>query len=538
MSDKLRKIKNKMLARAAVLAVIFGILAALGVVGAMLLVVKLTANLISLYYYLTVGACVFVIVFLVLFLVAIPKTYPLSEKLDKRFDLDEREQTMVEYASFEGGVYEAQRQDAERALSRINALKPEKGPLTIRIIAAIVCLALFFGGIFVKSLYEEPHEPEYVPDVNKLELLETVIEKVRGDEILTSDIHDLYVEDLERLYDLMSSADLGTQSVAETVLDTYMTDISKLTVYYCTYDDVVRIFASSDLVYISCLAEPLDILGNYATEGTYNSTLPTTYSRVESIYAGMSKNISDEVSENIDGNIRAEIGRLTNDTGETVLQNFIDWLSKAADEASSFKKLAEDDPDNLVNQMYREGYFDDVTDSLCLAIEVFKDEIEKQLTYFVNKVYGIGNIRENIVGQSEGSPSPLNTFASSVTTAMTDQAYTKVMDYYIRYSISDIFGVDMKEYKVSSDEDSDDSDEEEESGESGGTTGEGSLLYPSNDQILNPNTSDSDFYYNIYNNDSAYRDIFEEMLQNPDIPDEIKAIINSYLSALFTQSGN
>ncbi|MDE5896791.1 MAG: hypothetical protein K2H43_03125, partial [Clostridia bacterium] len=112
MKDSFEKIKRSYLIRAVIAGTVGGVAAGLVCVGAVLLACKLNSVELHAGYYALIGLLPALAIGALLFLLLRPNDRRLAEKLDGKYKLRERVQTMLAYGNEEGVLPELQRQDA------------------------------------------------------------------------------------------------------------------------------------------------------------------------------------------------------------------------------------------------------------------------------------------------------------------------------------------------------------------------------------------------------------------------------------------
>ncbi|MBR2343128.1 MAG: hypothetical protein IKA64_02635 [Clostridia bacterium] len=201
---------------------------------------------------------VFAIAFSLLFLILRPTDKRAASMLDRELSLGARVRTMLEFSGCEGGMYELQREDAERHLAAI----PEKRIGLKRSWAFITALAVslaLFGSSFAVPALAEPPEGEIVDDYERdwrVASLLALIERIETDNYATPDMKTELVAVVNALITVVESTDkdavMRSGAVAAVLT---VDDIRESYVTSLKYAELLRATERSDF---APLADALD----------------------------------------------------------------------------------------------------------------------------------------------------------------------------------------------------------------------------------------------------------------------------------------
>ncbi|MCD7728889.1 MAG: hypothetical protein LUI60_03150 [Clostridia bacterium] len=522
MRGEFGKIKTKYLRRAIIYGVAGGLCCSFAVTGAVMLALKLSKIVWGWYLYLALALGVAAATGIIIFLSLRISDKKLAKKLDEKYGLDEKTQTLVEYEDRQSVMLDMQRADAEAALRALPKRRPAVWNILLHIVIALLCVALFVAGIAVPQKREnvEPIvEEPYTVDESQLERLTALIENLTEDTTLESALHQSYIDELNALYSRLTEDGITELKMEEYVQST-MYAVSDLTIDYTTYDDMAyQLTVADSMVY---MAEALRESAAVYTE--INSSL-TLYSTLAANYEKMFSYIADKM-DGVCGSFDTEMNALTDDTVVEKLAPYITALENAlkADGLSTYyNALFTDGGITLGSDRGSVSSGDDLYDALY------------DLYYSINRVskyYGSRyNDATSVINLLAGGTGSIYTFASAAAYAMEAQAYAYMEDVYVRQTLSDIFGVEMVGTQIE-----DGSAEEDDNTASGGATGgTGEAVYPGDDKLYNPETLDYSYYYEMLQN-YGYLAALQELLYSDDISDEVKSFISAYINNLLSGS--
>ncbi|MDE7256921.1 MAG: hypothetical protein K2N50_03060, partial [Clostridia bacterium] len=164
MSENFRKIKKKYMTVAIVAGAILG--ACLGVALTCTLAVIFKTCAVNFHWalYIPVALVLSAGAGWLFFLLLKPDDKRIAKKLDSEFALNQKVQTMVEYAGVEGDLPELQRQQTDEVLGGVAKKRVNLKWLLKFAVVPVVAAAMLFAGIFVPAKKSEYFEPPF--DIN------------------------------------------------------------------------------------------------------------------------------------------------------------------------------------------------------------------------------------------------------------------------------------------------------------------------------------------------------------------------------------
>lgn len=187
MTETFKQLKKKYTTIAIIISVIVGVFCALFAVGAVMLGIKLGAERLAVYYYVIIGVGAFLIAGGVTFLFTRHTDKSLSKKLDSEYGLNEKVQTMVEFAGESGDMLALQRADADEKLKNLPKQKLTFAKIWQYVLVAVIGLSVFLSGLLVSSRYVAPEPPvnpdDYVLNEWDAKSLDQLIADVKASEL-------------------------------------------------------------------------------------------------------------------------------------------------------------------------------------------------------------------------------------------------------------------------------------------------------------------------------------------------------------------
>lgn len=194
MNDDFKKFKRKIIAHTIIESAVYGIVAGLIVVAAMLLPLTLTEVTVNVGIYIVAGVGIFLIVGALTFFLQFPTDKRIALRLDNELSLNEKVQTMVAFRRSEEPMAVIQRADAS---SRLSAA----GTKTIKFkkawqcsVASVVAVGLFAGALSVAILNTDYEPADAVSDwtlVRLRNLISTVESSSLDEEPKTITLNEL-----------------------------------------------------------------------------------------------------------------------------------------------------------------------------------------------------------------------------------------------------------------------------------------------------------------------------------------------------------
>lgn len=222
-----RKIKKGLLIDACLKSLLWGVSAAGGAIGALLLLNKLLEVSVQTYIYIAFGACGFVIAAAIAFALTYKSDRGLAHKLDRQFDLGQRAITMVEFEGENSPMVLLQREQTEDMLAAL----PCKKPFLIRYLASLIALLLAAGllvsGVIIpKKQSGKPTDTDIPFSISEWQMgaLGALIDEVKYSEVEQS-VKDELVGELERLRDVLGSTTTKSKMINEVVASIVAADL-------------------------------------------------------------------------------------------------------------------------------------------------------------------------------------------------------------------------------------------------------------------------------------------------------------------------
>lgn len=153
---------------------------------------------------------VFAVSFSAFFFLLYPRDRRVARVLDSELSLDERVETMLEYKDKEGGIYELQREDTERVLSKIPTSRLKFPRLVSLVITLALSLTLFGTSFAIPALAEPTPDDEIVDGYEKnwrVASLRELISRVESNSYASDGVKADLVSVLEGLIELVISTD-------------------------------------------------------------------------------------------------------------------------------------------------------------------------------------------------------------------------------------------------------------------------------------------------------------------------------------------
>ncbi|MBR2020559.1 MAG: hypothetical protein IKA05_09205 [Clostridia bacterium] len=111
----------------------------------------------------TISGAAFAAVWLVTFFLLRTSDRALAKRLDRRYGLQERVQTMLEYQNESDAIYELQRRDTEKALEKVSDQREAGQRLWVYALCLLLAAALFATSFVLRPAPEPPEEEVSAP---------------------------------------------------------------------------------------------------------------------------------------------------------------------------------------------------------------------------------------------------------------------------------------------------------------------------------------------------------------------------------------
>lgn len=460
MTENFKVVKNKYQRLAIISSVALGIFCGVIVACALLLAFKLSAIDFAWYYYLLIGVGVAAICFAPFYFLMRPSDKKLAIKLDGEYKLNQKVQTMVEFASEQGALVTLQREQTDKALAVAAKSLPDFKGLLKFIFIPVVAIAVGVCSIVVPAKKETVYLPPFTLSAAQRLALNNLVEDVNESE-MAEGLKTTTTATITNLITTLEQTTLQSEMKKAVISSVKAVDliISSANSYLPVYEafkgnEYTKPFATSIVngvaYYKNTVATVIKSLDGVKTQ------IEASQSVIASTLADWQKTFKNSFYN------KNESGELTSIF--TVAQ----MIEKVGNYSSSFKA-------GLQACTYS------AEDSLIVALSAFADDM---LT--VDSAWG-----------SESYLNELNTKAGNfITPAVADslyaQTYNCLMDEFIRNRTAEIMGV-----KISEIGDNDlvvpnvtDSGDNGDGGTQGGGWGSGDINYGSDDMVLDPDSGE------------------------------------------------
>lgn len=350
-----------------------------------------------------------------------PRDKKLAARLDSRYGLGQRTQTMVEYADVAGDMPELQREQAEESLAAVAKKRVDVSYLLKFLFIPVIAAAMLFVGIFVpakKQAVEEPAKPDFsLTEAQRIAIL-NLIEDVNGSE-LTDGVKTDVSGSLSSLLTFLETAewksDVKTQAVSS---------IQSIDGYIAVANSYVPLYnATKESSYISSL-------GIAIAKGV------TSYKEYYADITDMS--VVEEKISTVEEDLTARLTAWQTTFKDSYYTGSSDSLTILSDEQmtalSASYKIAFDAA--LEKAAEGTSFSDEdgnYTDELFAAVSKLGDDLT-----------GIGSFSgEDYVTNATGCA---KTFSSGAMSALHTQAYACLMDEYVRNSVASVLGLKYSDF--------------------------------------------------------------------------------------------
>lgn len=469
---------------------------------------KLTERSFAWYRYLVSGFGVGAVVSLLLLLCAYPTTKRLSKKLDKKHAMQERVQTMVEFAEEEGTVIDLQRADAERRIARIPLRKKGFWAVCRLLLLPLLAVAMTVTALAIPA--KEAPQPEkpilpgeeiYESDVTQINTLKKLISDVQKSH-LTEDLKPAYLTVLQSLLTLVEEGKATTIQVKAAAFSA-MQFVVDITTEKGTNNAFVAEISKSGIENLEVIAKALkDCRKAYAGINGINLYSYESFGDKQNFFY---TNVDNRLNI-FEATVTTEINALADENSYKAWANGYASALQSVLESASIAALPEEE-------------------EVKTAFVALQKDIASTVDKF-DEGYVLGGVKSLAAGAFDG-------FHNAVAEVLTEQAYSYAMQQHVVHVLDRLFKCGMPETEEGEEGGNDlpgDSSEEESGGEAAGG---GEMEYPNAGEILDPATGEYVPYYELI---TAYREIVEELLKNPDLSEEIKAQIKAYFDGLLTDN--
>lgn len=487
MGEGFKRFKRQFLIETIIKSVLSGIALSLTVTAVLLILDGYEWISLLLAYILLIGVSSGILLGLALFFLLWRSDIKIARKIDRRYGLNEKIETMVAYRDDDGDIKELQRQDADSALNN-ETIKPEWKSIALTIVAFVLSIALLVGAIVVLQLKED--DPIDSPPDN------TDPEPPPKEEFEATDHHKIALEALIREVEESNLQDSAKAPV-----------IAELTLLLSKLDEIEYMEDMKTYV-ISSIKNVQGII----------NTVNTTYAFY--IYAEKSSNAHlknlayDMYSLSVDATV-AELNTICTALIEDKTKGEIISLK---DELGALLKNS---------KMPSE-------DKLCMAMQEIFDVL---LAISEDDTYSESYITTKL-------DSLLNTDTpKKIREILPTQRLNEDVKIHVVNELMRIFGLTEEDLKDESQGDDTVTDEPEgrpEQGDDGGF-GTGETLFGSNDIVIDPKLEPekdiSEIYVEYGTIIGRYDGKITEMIASGEISEELAKILEKYFSVLTTPKG-
>ncbi|MGN1104792.1 MAG: hypothetical protein ACI4QI_07985 [Candidatus Coproplasma sp.] len=497
MTDNFKIVKNKYKTLAVISAVALGVFCGVIVACALLLAFKLTEIELLWVYYVLIGAAVAGCSAAAFYFLLRPNDKKLAKKLDKQYSLNQKVQTMVEYAGAEGAMVTLQREQTNEALAVAAKARPDIKGLLKLIFIPVMAVAVACVSIAIPARKSTVVLPAFTLTDTQRKAINNLIEDVNSSRLST----ELKVAATDELSDMLSTLEetellSKMKSTAISTIKNIDTIIAATNSYYPLYNtlkgnEYTKSFAIS-------VAQAV---------AHYKTTSTVTIKTLEAVEK------QDEVSYDF------------------IVYNLKEWIAGVEDtfyhktEGSDTKQIFTKDEMVERVEAYSDAFSEEIEkvvfggedDLLLTSVSAFAEDV---LT--INSNFGADDYLDRIVQKCTEFISP------DVEDALSTQTYRCLMDEFIRNRTAEILGLKASEIGSNSIVVPEVIENDTTSGGGGnsGGGGDGGINLGSNDLVYDPDSGEFveygtllSRYRNKINERLAY---YESIANNPDATAEQK----------------
>ncbi len=489
MSKQFATIKKKRILSAILHSVTFALSCGLLVVGAVLLPLKICKIDLAWWYYLIIGIGVALISFSTLLLFIFPRNKRLAKQLDKKYALNERVQTLIEYSSNTGAMATLQRQDAEEKLLNLPKKPLDVKKILLNLIVPIISVAIFITAIAIPKAVEpqpEPYKPPVI-DIGKIEKnqLENLIDNITASN-LPSDLKASYLQELNTLLENTSKKITEDERTAYGLSS--LNAIITLTANYTTFEEAV---SSLDGAF-TLMSEAVNSGALYYTALGENDLV--NYSAISGL--------TSEIEKTTDAMFRNTVNQLIADLFQDIEgEETEDWAKFTLAFAGANTSLSAS-LENVPNG------------ELKVALQTLRQILGKWGTKNATDGYSLAAIKTQL------SIDLTNNFRGLISQEISKQAYVKLIERHTVLVLANIFGLEVPEKdEVKEDapfkpgtppKDTTDTDEK---------------VYPSQNELYDKNSEAYKHYVDVY---EQYSGNISQILNDENVPPELMQIIRTF----------
>ncbi len=517
MSENFLKIKKKYMTIAIIAGAVLG--ACLGVALTCTLAVIFKSCAVSFHWalYMPIALVLSAGAGYLFFLILRPDDERIAKKLDKEFALNQKVQTMVEYAGVEGDLPELQRRQTDEVLGGVAKKRVSLKWLYKFAVVPVVAAAMLFAGIFVPAKKSgKVDKPFDITEAHET-ALKNLIADVEGSSLETG-LKTFTVLELNVLLDMLKQAEYES-TMKETVISS-VHNIDKLVGganSYLKIDAVLK----ADEVLKSFSAAMVNGVVDYK-----NGISLTTMKAVKDREADADDRIT-YVFESWENKYLAEYAPKAEGADEGTPLSPEEAAAKLKPFADALKAGLE----KLAPVSGAEETSDALYGNLC--------ELSEKLSARAETPGTVGYDAPSYYSAVKGC---FDSFKDSAVVALATQSYNCMMDDYIRNRLSVIFGISRSEFGSNADIAPTPSGEVAGSDRevTGGGYGHGNHIYGSNEVVFDPDSGEKKEYGDYIDperpeNGTLYDKYYNramEYIQSGECSDEVAAYIRQYFAYL------
>ncbi|MDE6074811.1 MAG: hypothetical protein K2G26_00065 [Clostridia bacterium] len=436
-----------------------------------------------------------------------PTDNKIAKKLDREYGLNQKAQTMVEFANAEGPMPALQREQANEVLGEVAKKRVNLNWLWKFAFIPVLALAMLFVGIFVPAKKAaQPVEPPY----NMTEAQKTALANLIADVNASSLSTDLKTSTVEVLNGLMDGLEKEkTQSEMKKAVISAVKIIDTTVAAANSYIKLNKTLSAEES--LSPLAEALSGGATFYVSG---STQITSFDGVKS----KEKEADELISTILNGWTATFMEQFATKEDENSAPVPIAG-EQASQKLSAFASALST---QLASSEYApKGEEGEKIDPLYAALSAFANN-QTELTQKYSNVSAAA-----YYGSINGT---CTSFVTDCVKALVTQSYSCMMDEYVRNSLARIFGINRSEFGDSPavvQPDNTQNDDPEKPNE--GAPGNGDIQYGSDDLVLDVDTGELVPYGQLLN---KYYLAVTEHINSGACGDEIAMYIRQYFNLL------
>lgn len=461
MTENFNVVKNKYRKLAIISSVALGVLCGVIVACALLLAFKLSAIALAWYYYLVIGIGVSALSCVPFYFLMRPSDKKLAIKLDGEYALNQKVQTMVEFACAEGALVSLQREQTDEVLSVAAKKMPDLKGLLKYAFVPVMAIAVGVCAVVVPAKKVTVYQPAFTLSATQRTALNNLVSDVNDSELTPA----LKTVTTSALTDMLGKLEKATlQSEMKQIVITSIRSIDFIISGANSYLPVYEALKGEELSkpFAVCVAECVTYYKN--TMSSVIKTLDGVNTQID-----VSDGITSSMLDEWQATFKKSFSATTEEGVTTGLMTSVQMAQKAGEYSSAFKSGL------LACTFTGEG------DALISAISAFADDVVT-----VSSDWGAEGYLTQLELKAEAFITP------AVEDALSVQTYSCLMDEFVRNRTAEIMGVKLSEIgdNTSVAPDISDSEGEGDGGTQGGGYGSGGIIYAGDDMVLDPDSGE------------------------------------------------